>query len=135
LSDVPQGRVLALDYGRARCGCALSDPLRTIATPLEPVADPASDRGFESLARLVAEHGVGEVVVGLPIGLSGAEGEQAGETRRFVERLRARLAVPVVTHDERFTTVMAQRSGGTASEHSRAAAHLLDSYLAAARKG
>jgi putative Holliday junction resolvase len=128
-----QGRLLALDYGRARCGCAISDALGTIATPIEPVEDPASEAGLRSIAALVSENDVREVVVGLPVGLSGAEGPQARETRRFVEGLRERLPVPVVTYDERFTTTLARRSPGAASEHSRAAAHLLSEYLA--RKG
>jgi putative Holliday junction resolvase len=130
LTAVSQGRLLALDYGRARCGCAISDPLGTIATPIEPVEDPGSDAGLRAIESIVSENGVHEVVVGLPVGLSGDEGPQALETRRFVDALRARLRVPVVTYDERFTTTLAKRSPGMASEHSRAAAHLLSEYLA-----
>jgi putative Holliday junction resolvase len=126
-------RVLALDYGRARCGCAISDPTGMLATPLESVPNPASERGLEKLERLVAERGVEEVVVGLPVSLSGAEGAQAAETRDFATRLGDRLEVPVTTFDERYTTALARRTPGRLPEDSRAAAHLLESYLSARR--
>jgi putative Holliday junction resolvase len=132
-----QGRVIALDYGHAHCGCAVSDPLGTIATPLEPIAAPASDAGLREIADRVAEHDARTVVVGLPIGLSGEHGPQARETLDFVERLRGALDVPIETYDERFTSSMARRTPGSSSEHSRAAAHLLSEYLRAveARRG
>jgi putative Holliday junction resolvase len=128
-------RVLALDYGSARCGCALSDPTGTIVTPIETVERPDSKRGFARLRALVSEREVELVVVGLPLSLSGGDTEQTRQTREFAKQLMARLgdAVPVEMHDERFTTRMAQRMEGsfTASEDSRAAAHLLESWLAA----
>jgi putative holliday junction resolvase len=126
-------RVLALDYGSARCGCALSDPTETIVTPLEHVERPGSKRGMKQLVELVREREVGRVVVGLPLSLSGSDTEQTRETREFARRLALRLGegVPVDMHDERFTTRMAQRMGEgfTSSEDSRAAAHLLESWL------
>jgi putative holliday junction resolvase len=128
-------RVLALDYGSARCGCALSDPTGTIVTPLEAVPRPASRRGLTRLAELIGEREVERVVVGLPLSLAGADTEQTRETRAFAQRLAHRLGpgTPVELHDERFTTRMAQRMEGSfrASEDSRAAAHLLESWLAA----
>jgi putative Holliday junction resolvase len=122
-------RVLALDYGSARCGCALSDPTGTLATPIEAVEDPLSAAGIAGLKATVAEHAVELVVVGLPVGLSGREGPQAEEARAFADRLAVLLDVPVETYDERFTTALARRSGGSASEDSRAAAHLLSDFL------
>jgi putative Holliday junction resolvase len=128
-------RVLALDYGSARCGCALSDPTGTIVTPLASVQRPASKRGMAELLTLVREREVARVVVGLPLSLSGADTDQTRETRSFAQRLSLRLgeAIPVEMHDERFTTRMAQRMEGrfTSSEDSRAAAHLLESWLVA----
>ena len=128
-------RVLALDYGSARCGCALSDPTGTLATPIEPVLRPATRKGFARVCDLVREREAGLVVVGLPLTLSGADSEQTRETRAFAERLAERLDVPVELYDERFTTLMASRDPGapTASEDSRAAAHLLEGWLAARR--
>jgi putative Holliday junction resolvase len=135
LNPAPSSRVLALDYGSARCGCAVSDPSGTLATPLEAVKDPGSDAGLRRLAQLVSEYGAGAVVVGLPVGLSGSEGPQAQEARRFAARLRERLDVPVETYDERFTTTLARRSGGRTPEDSRAAAHMLTDYLASKANG
>ncbi len=124
-------RVLALDYGSARCGCALSDPTGTLATPIEPVLRPATRRGFARVVELVRERGVGRVVVGLPLSLSGGDSDQTREARAFAERLQAAVAVPVELFDERFTTSIARRAGGDrGSEDSRAAAVLLEGWLA-----
>jgi putative holliday junction resolvase len=130
-------RVLALDYGSARCGCAVSDPSGTIVTPIEVVARPATKRGLARLNELVSERGAELVLVGLPLGLDGSDTEQTREARQFARRLAARLGerVPVQMHDERFTTKLAQREAApgrsfAAAEDSRAAAHLLESWLA-----
>jgi putative holliday junction resolvase len=127
-------RILALDYGSARIGCAISDPSETLARPLA-VLEPADPVG---VAELVAAHEVEQVVVGLPVHLDGREGEQAEATRRFAERLVELLDVPVETYDERLTTRMAEqsrRSGAGAPEDALAAAHLLEGYLASRRQG
>jgi putative holliday junction resolvase len=125
-------RVVALDYGSARCGVAVSDPSGTLATPLDPVLRPGTRNGLQRLARLVDELGAERVVVGLPLSLSGADSAQTRETRSFADRLRAVLRVPVELYDERFTTALAERAGGEAALDSRAAAVLLDEWLMAA---
>jgi putative Holliday junction resolvase len=122
--------VLALDYGSARCGCAISDPTGVLATPIEPVTNPNTRRGMSRLRSLVRELGAERVVVGLPLSLSGADSEQTKEARSFVRRLEEQLPVPVELYDERLTTRLAARTGGRASEDSRAAAHLLEGWLA-----
>jgi putative Holliday junction resolvase len=122
-------RVLALDYGKARCGCAVSDPTGVLATPLEEVRLPGSRRGLARLRELVRELGAERVVVGLPLTLSGRDSAQTAEAREFAARLQEKLSVPVELYDERLTTRLAQRTGGCASEDSRAAAHLLESWL------
>ncbi len=122
-------RVLALDHGTARIGCAISDPSGTLATPV-PVIEPPEPR---AVAELVAEREVERVVVGLPLHLSGEEGSQAALTRSFCAELEAILDVPVETYDERLTTRMAdasRRAGASAAPDSLAAAHLLEAYLA-----
>ena len=81
------------------------------------------------------EQGAERVVVGLPLTLSGDEGHQAGEARTFADRLERRVSVPVELHDERLTTRLAERTGGEGDADSRAAAHLLESYLARSRAG
>jgi putative holliday junction resolvase len=128
-------RILALDHGTARCGCAISDPSGTLATPLAAVERPDSRRGLAALARLVEEHGAERVVVGLPITLGGDHGEQAEAARAFAERLERRVNIPVELHDERLTTRLAERTGGAGDEDSRAAAFLLASYLARSSAG
>ena len=123
-------RVLALDYGSARCGCALSDPTGTLATPIDVVQRPATRKGFARVVDLVRDRGAERVVVGLPLGLSGADTDQTRETRAWADRLAAAVAVPVELYDERFTTAIAARSGGDrTSEDSRAAAVLLEDWL------
>jgi putative holliday junction resolvase len=125
-------RVLALDYGSARCGCALSDPTGTIVTPIEPVSRPAGRRGLAAIAGLVAEHGVERVLVGLPLSLRGGDTDQTRETREFAATLATRVgeSVPVELYDERFTTRIAGRmEHATTSEDSRAAAVLLEGWL------
>jgi putative Holliday junction resolvase len=123
-------RVLALDFGEARCGCAISDPTGTLATPLEAIERPDTRKGMQRIEELVRTRDVATVVVGLPLSLSGEEGPQALRTREWAGRLAARLHVPVELHDERLTTKQAERTGGQADEDSRAAAHLLEAYLA-----
>lgn len=122
-------RVLALDYGKARCGAAVSDPTEVLATPIESIADPASESGLSEIARVVGEREVEEVVIGLPVSLSGSENAQAAEARAFAERLSELVEVPVTTFDERYTTALARSTPGRMPEDSRAAAHLLESYL------
>jgi putative holliday junction resolvase len=127
-------RVLALDHGAARCGCAVSDPSGTLATPLPVIERPDTKRGLAAVAHLVDEQAVERVIVGLPLTLRGEEGEQAARARTFAERLARRVSVPVELHDERLTTRLAERARGNADADSRAAAHLLETYLAGSRE-
>jgi putative holliday junction resolvase len=122
-------RVLALDYGAARCGVAVSDPTGTLATPLDAVLKPATKKGLQRLRDLVRELDVERIVVGLPVSLGGGDSAQTRETRQFADRLSAGVDVPVELYDERFTTSLAQQAGGTAALDSRAAAVLLDEWL------
>jgi putative transcription antitermination factor YqgF len=122
-------KVLALDYGRARTGVAVSDPTGTIARPLEVVERASSEQGLARLAELIREHEAERVVVGMPLTLGGERGEQARETETFIELLAGVTDVPVVPFDERFTTDLAEQTPAAAPEDARAAAHLLTSYL------
>ncbi|HUG64177.1 MAG TPA: Holliday junction resolvase RuvX [Gaiellaceae bacterium] len=125
---------MALDYGAARTGVAVSDATGTIARPVGVVDRASSPAGIEALLALVREHDVQSVVVGLPLTLRGERGQQAIETETFVDALREAVDIPVETYDERFTTALAARGGGAAEEDARAAAHLLETYLANARR-
>ena len=128
-------KVIALDYGAARTGVAVSDATGTIARPLGVVERAATPDGLSRLGEIVREEAAERVVVGLPLTLRGERGRQAEETEEFVRALRAALDVPVETYDERFTTTLAARGPGDAAEDARAAAHLLEGYLAWAGSG
>jgi putative Holliday junction resolvase len=125
-------RVLALDYGSARCGVAVSDPTGTLATPIDHIERPGTRKGLVRVADVAREREVARIVVGLPIGLSGHDTDQTRETREWADRLRERVKpIPVELYDERFTTAIAARSGDNrTSEDSRAAAVLLEDWLA-----
>jgi putative Holliday junction resolvase len=123
-------KVLALDYGRARTGVAVSDPTGTIARPVGVIQRAGSEQGLAELMKLIERHEPECVVVGLPLTLRGTRGEQAQETETFIEALSSATDVPIVAFDERFTTNLAEQSGSAgADEDARAAAHLLSSYL------
>jgi putative holliday junction resolvase len=122
-------KVLALDYGAARTGVAVSDPTGTLARPLVVVERAATESGIAELLDLARREDVERIVVGLPLTLRGARGLQAEETERFIAELRAATELPVETYDERFTTRLARSSASAAPEDAVAAAHLLTDYL------
>jgi putative holliday junction resolvase len=122
-------KVLALDYGSARTGVAVSDPTGTVARPLEVVEGAATEAGIARVVELARREGVERIVVGLPVTLRGERGSQAEETESFTARLRAATDLPVESFDERFTTALARSAETKAAEDAVAAAHLLTSYL------
>jgi len=128
--------ILALDFGRARIGAAISDELQLLAHPLETI--PADPRALSRIAEIVQERKVDHVVAGLPKRMDGQMGTAATEVLEFVEKLREILACPVVTWDERLTTAAAHRAlrdAGKKTRHTRryvdqvAAQMILQSYL------
>ena len=122
-------KVLALDYGSARTGVAVSDPTGTLARPLEVVENASAPAGLKHLAELAEREGVQQIVVGLPVTLRGERGAQAEETEAFVSALRAVTGVPIESFDERFTTKLAEAQPSEAAPDAVAAAHLLSNYL------
>jgi putative Holliday junction resolvase len=122
-------KVVALDFGRARTGVAVSDPTGTLARPLGVVERAATDAGLARVVELVRVEEAEQVVVGMPLTLRGEHGEQARETQAFVEALRVAVDIPVETFDERFTTTLAEQGGNGTPADARAAAHLLSGYL------
>jgi putative Holliday junction resolvase len=128
--------ILALDLGRARIGVAISDELQLLAHPLETI--PAENQATSRLAQIIREKKVDHVVVGIPRQMSGQIGPAATEALRFVEKLRTILPCPVVTWDERLTTVAAHRALRDAGKKTRdtrayvdqvAAQMILQAYL------
>jgi putative transcription antitermination factor YqgF len=130
-------KVLALDYGSARTGVAVSDPTGTLARPIGVIERAGTEAGLQQLVELIAGEGAERVIVGLPLTLRGERGEQARETERFVDALRNAIDVPVEGFDERFTTDLAEQDPGSRNlpADARAAAHLLTSYLAWSSRG
>ena len=122
-------KVLALDYGSARTGVAVSDPTGTLARPLEVVENASAPRRPEASRRAGEREGVEQIVVGLPVTLRGERGAQAEETEAFVSALRAVTEVPIESFDERFTTKLAEAQPSEAPSDAVAAAHLLSTYL------
>lgn len=107
------GRALGIDYGSRRVGLALSDPLRMIASGAGVLQNTPSL--VAALVRMIDEHGVTEIVVGMPYAPDGGPGKKGLEVEEFIRRLRAAVAVPVATWDESYTTVEASaalRTGG-----------------------
>jgi putative holliday junction resolvase len=122
-------KVLALDYGSARTGIAVSDPTGTLARPLRVVEKVGTEAGLAQLLEVIRAESPERIVVGLPLTMRGEHGEQARETDRFVETLRDATSVPVESFDERFTTDLAEQTRSATPKDARAAAHLLSSYL------
>lgn len=106
----PPGRVLGLDLGDVRIGVAISDPERRLAVPVGTVQVGRPPGEMRAIADLVAEHGAVMVVLGEPVSMDGTRGTRASHAASFAGVLRAFLDVPVVLHDERLSTVEAERS-------------------------
>lgn len=122
---------MALDYGRVHTGAAVCDPTGTIVRPLEAVREAGSPDGIKALAAIVESEDIGEVIVGLPISLSGELGAQAVETSNFIKNLAIALSISVRSWDERFTSKIAGQKGrhSDSNPHSLAACCLLEDYL------
>lgn len=102
-------RVLGLDVGARRIGVAISDPLGITAQGLETLHRKNKKYDLQFLNRIIREYDVQEIVVGLPLRMSGAEGIQAGKIQEFAEDLRKRFKIPVHLWDERLTSAEANR--------------------------
>jgi len=103
------GRILGIDFGRARTGLALSDETQTIASPLQAWERKGQTGLFDYVKGIVAEYAVQQVVVGFPRNMDGSEGEVAEEVKKFKEELANSLRLPVVLWDERLSSVSARR--------------------------
>ena len=128
----PNQKVLAVDYGEARTGLAVSDATGALARPLEVVHARDADTVCARILEVAASEEVTEIVVGMPLTLRGEMGSQAQKTHQFVARLGTDTSLPIRTFDERFTTKMATSAATRKSartDDAAAAAHLLSYYL------
>jgi len=108
-NELPEGRVLGLDYGSRRIGVAVSDSLGLTAQPLPPIVRSGDRKDIEELGRRAAELEITSVVLGLPLLMNGEEGPAAVRVREFGARIKESLSLPVAMWDERLTTVQAER--------------------------
>jgi putative Holliday junction resolvase len=129
--DRVPGPVLGLDLGDVRIGVAISDPERRVAVPVGTVHVGQPPGELVAIAGLVRERGVTRVVVGLPLSLRGERGGRAGHATAFSEALRSVVAVPVELHDERLSTVEAERALAAAGTRGRERRRVVDASAAA----
>jgi len=108
-SAIGSHKILALDYGRSKIGLALADSQARIAEPFSTLERINRNEDMRRLREFVRDHQVKQIVVGLPLRLDGTPGEMADEARRFAQRLRKQLALPVEFIDERLTSWQAER--------------------------
>jgi putative Holliday junction resolvase len=107
MSETPPGRILGIDAGERRIGIAISDPGRSFALPLDSIL--ADGTEFDRLAELVTREGVSDLVIGLPLSLSGEASAQTERARAFATKLEQRLGLPVRMWDERLSSHEAER--------------------------
>jgi putative Holliday junction resolvase len=101
-------RILAIDYGSVRIGLAVSDPMKIIATGLRTI--PNNARSIDEILTVITEYGISEIIVGNPLLLSGKESKTSVDVNAFVRLLSDRTSIPIALIDERFTSVMAQKT-------------------------
>lgn len=132
-------RIMGLDYGDARTGIAISDLLCSIVGSTTVIHSRNDDKTIASIRELIREHGVGEIVVGLPKNMNGTEGPRAELCRAFAARLEEETGLPVKLWDERRTTVEAHNILSEHNYHGKkrkntvdavAASLILEGYLA-----
>jgi putative Holliday junction resolvase len=122
--------LLGVDYGKARTGLALSDPMGVICRPLVVLTGREEGKVIEAILAAALEHEAKGIVVGVPRPLSGGTNEQMQEVLSFVDRLRSEAPVPVDTWDERFTTCLAEKGNrGNSPRDAVAACYMLQNYL------
>ena len=106
----PGARLLGLDLGEKTIGLALSDTGLMIATPLKTLKRTKFSVDAVTLGALIAEHGVGALVVGLPLNMDGSEGPSVQSARAFVRNFSAKSEIPIVMWDERLSTAAVTRT-------------------------
>ena len=125
------GPVIGLDLGDARIGVAVSDPERRLAVPVGTVHVGQPPGELKAIAALARERGATLVVIGLPLSLRGERGQRASHAQSFAEALRGVVEVPIELHDERLSTVEAERALGDAGVRARERRHTVDASAAA----
>jgi putative Holliday junction resolvase len=123
-------RALGIDHGDARIGLAISDELGMLAHPLETIAVKDTPDTTARIAQVVAERGIGNIVIGLPKNMDGTTGPAAEKVRAFAEKLRTLVTCPIRLWDERLTTVAAQKSLHEAGRNVKQSRAVIDQVAA-----
>ena len=131
-SENQRTRILGIDYGRARIGLAIANALTALPQPLDTLERVNRNEDMRRLREIARDHGVKQIVVGLPLRLDGTHGDMAEEATRFAERLRKQLGLPVEMVDERLTSWEAER---LLEEQAGRVFHKLSEHLAHKTKG
>ena len=103
-------RVLAIDYGDSRIGLALSDIMHVIAKPYKTINNSSYDSVISNLQEIIINNLVGEILIGLPVTLKNNNSEQTNKVKAFIEKLSEKISIPIISYDERLTSVSATRS-------------------------
>jgi putative Holliday junction resolvase len=127
----PEARLLGLDLGTKTIGMALSDVTRSVATPYRTLQRTKFTTDAEAIAAAIAEHGVGGLVIGLPLNLDGSEGPRAQSTRAFARNLAGLVELPIVFWDERLSTAAVERHLIEADASRKRRAEVIDRMAAA----
>ncbi|MCL2109077.1 MAG: Holliday junction resolvase RuvX [Oscillospiraceae bacterium] len=124
-------KILAIDYGDARTGLAISDSLEILASPFGVLHEKNSDRLIGKIKAVIEENGVEEAVVGNPVNMNNTEGERSRKCVFFAEKLRQSVEIPVVLWDERSTTILAHNLLSQADVKSKKRREIIDAAAAA----
>jgi putative Holliday junction resolvase len=127
----PGARLLGLDVGTKTIGLALSDVTRSIATPLDTIRRTKFTKDVDALRRVVEEHKVAAVIIGLPINMDGSEGPRAQATRAFARNLSQHIDLPIVFWDERLSTTAVERTLLEADASRKRRSQVIDKMAAA----
>jgi putative holliday junction resolvase len=130
-SLAPGARLLGFDLGEKTIGLALSDTLRSIATPMETLPRGKFSNDAVKIEKIIAEHGIGGLVVGLPLNMDGSDGPSAQSARAFARNFATRSNLPIVMQDERLSTAAVTRTLIDADASRKRRSEVVDKMAAA----
>lgn len=131
LNKVPHGRILAIDFGTRRIGLALSDPSQFLASSLKTVRNNGVQEFIQKINPIIKENGVVALLFGMPYNMNGGIGERGEQVQEFSDSIRERIDIPVLTWDERLSTVSAEKTMIATNKSPSRNRHKIDQVAAA----